>query len=425
MFRLPFELSLALRYLKPKRGLVSFITLISTLGVTLGVAVLIVVLSVFTGFELKLREKILELNPHIQVFKAGNTMHDYAPIIRMLKSNSEVKAVTPFVFGQVLVETQPKNGETENAAPWVRGVDPTVEPSISILPSSIVHGKFDLTGRGLAIGVELAKDLKVGVGDLLLVYSPADLAKWHHQLNSQEVDIPKPSEYEVRGVFDVGYFQFNHSVIVVSLQNAQDMYNLGESIHGLLVTLKDPLSAMVVRKQLEQNLGPSFEVTTWVEESAQMLEPVIAARNVQFYLLFFITITAAMCILSTLITFVAQKTREVGILKALGCTDLQIAAIFLSQSGFIGTFGIAAGLALGRVALAYRNHFLHFLNRQLHSQLLPSSIYGFDELPAIIVPHDVFLICGSALFVCLLGGVIPAWLASRLMPVDALRSQLG
>ena len=140
-----------------------------------------------------------------------------------------------------------------------------------------------------------------------------------------------------------------------------------------------------------------------------------------FYLLFFIMIVAALCILSALITFVVQKTREIGMLKALGATDLQVSGLFLSQSGFVGVIGVGAGFILGKVLLAYRNEFLDFMDRAVGFQLFPPSIYGFTKLPALIVPGDIMVICGSALFICLLGGVIPAWRAGRLKPVEALR----
>jgi lipoprotein-releasing system permease protein len=144
-------------------------------------------------------------------------------------------------------------------------------------------------------------------------------------------------------------------------------------------------------------------------------------KNVMFYLLFFIMIVAALCILSALITFVVQKTREIGMLKALGARDLQVGLVFLSQGALVGALGDLAGFGLGMLALTYRNQFLHFMNKLTGFQLFPADIYGFTELPALIVPRDVILICGSAWIVCILGGLIPAWRAGRLKPVEALR----
>jgi len=147
----------------------------------------------------------------------------------------------------------------------------------------------------------------------------------------------------------------------------------------------------------------------------------VVEKNVMFYLLFFIMIVAALCILSALITFVVQKTQEIGMLKAIGATDMQVSLLFLSQSAMVGAVGCVAGYGIGMLAIAYRNEFLHFMNRATGFELFPASIYGFAELPALIIPGDIMLICGSAFVICTLGGAIPAWLAGRLKPVDALR----
>jgi lipoprotein-releasing system permease protein len=158
-----------------------------------------------------------------------------------------------------------------------------------------------------------------------------------------------------------------------------------------------------------------------MQENASILSALAVEKNVMFIVLFFIMIVAALCILSALITFVVQKTREIGMLKALGAADLQVSLLFLSQGALVGAIGVLAGYALGMTAIAYRNEFLHFMRRATGFELFPASIYQFTELPALIVPRDILLICGSALVICTLGGLIPAWFAGRLKPVEALR----
>jgi lipoprotein-releasing system permease protein len=158
-----------------------------------------------------------------------------------------------------------------------------------------------------------------------------------------------------------------------------------------------------------------------MEQNSTILNALIVEKNVMFYLLFFIVLVAALCILSAQITFVVQKTREIGMLKALGATNLQISGVFLSQSAIIGVLGVLAGYGLGILALTYRNGFLHFMNHWTGFELFPASIYGFGELPAIIVARDIVLICGSSFVICILGGVLPAIRAGRLKPVEALR----
>lgn len=422
MSRLPFELLLAVRYLRPKRTFVSVITLISVLGVTLGVAVLIIVISVMSGFDRQLRDRILGFSPHLRVTYPDRTMKGYREIMKVISSNRNVRAVAPYVLAQVLVETQPESGQSQVGAPWMRGIDPKLEAKMTTLPTSIVEGKFDVQDRGVLVGSEFASNMGLGVGDRLLIYSPRELKKMRDQQNKggrQEAVLP--DEYEVRGIFDVGYYEYNVGFIVTSLEDAQDLYVLDDSVHGLEVNLKDPYLAPRVQRELAAALGPELRLTTWMEENSSILGALVVEKNVMFYLLFFIMIVAALCILSALITFVVQKTREIGMLKALGATDLQVSGLFLSQSGFVGVVGVIAGFGLGMLALAYRNEFLHFMNRMTGFELFPAKIYGFSELPAMIVPRDIVLICGSALVICLLGGLIPAWRAGRLQPVAALR----
>ncbi|HWQ92646.1 MAG TPA: FtsX-like permease family protein [Clostridia bacterium] len=421
MSRLPFELLLALRYLRPKRTFVSVITLISVLGVTLGVAVLIIVISVMSGFDRKLRDTILGFNTHVKIFQPGRSMSNYPELMRQVSSNQQVKAVAPFVMSRVLLETQPHQGQSQVDAPYVRGIDPRLETNISVLPSSLVAGVFDVSNRGLLIGREFADQMNLDVGDVVTIYSPEELRQMREKRDKEGQTAILPDEYEIRGIFDVGYYEYNLSVIIASLEDAQELYLLGDDVHGLLVMLNDPYQAMGAARDLMSRLGPQYRVTTWMEENANILNALIVEKNVMFYLLFFIMIVAALCILSALITFVVQKTREIGMLKALGATDLQVSLLFLSQGALVGAIGDLAGYGLGMLALAYRNEFLHFMNRMTGFELFPRSIYGFAELPALIEPKDILLICGSAWVVCTLGGVIPAWRAGRLKPVEALR----
>jgi lipoprotein-releasing system permease protein len=422
MSRLPFELFLALRYLRPKRTFVSVITLISILGVALGVAVLIIVISVMSGFDHELRDKILGFNAHITVSMPGQPMKNYAAVEKVVSQNKNVRGVSPFVFGPVLVETEgDTNRPSLQDAPMLRGIDPATEGRISNLPRDIIDGKFDLGGRGLIVGVDFASNMGLSVGDHLSIYSAREIKRMKAAHDSKQDEAILPDDYEVRGIFDAGYYDYDAHVVVTSLENAQDLYDLDDSVHGLFVMLNDPYQSPVVKKQLMQTLGGAYSVSTWMEQNSGILNALIVEKNVMFYLLFFIVLVAALCILSAQITFVVQKTREIGMLKALGSSNLQISSIFLGQSAIIGVIGVASGLGLGMLALAYRNEFLHFMNRLTGFELFPASVYGFGELPAIIMPRDVAIICVSSFVICILGGVLPAVRAGRLKPVEALR----
>jgi lipoprotein-releasing system permease protein len=427
MSRLPFELFLALRYLRPKRTFVSIITLISILGVALGVAVLIIVISVMSGFDHDLRDKILGFSAHLTVKQYGDTLKNCEQVESVIAQNKNVRGVSPFVLGPVLVETEDNsNRPAMQDAPMLRGVDPATEGSVSKLPDEIKFGKFDLSGRGVLVGVSFADNLQLQVGDTLSIYSIREIKKMKQARQQKREVTILPDDYEVRGIFDTGYYEYNSRVIVTSLANAQDLYDLQDSVHGLFVTLKDPYQADVVKVQLEEALnskmnGTTYYAQSWMADNSGILGALVVEKNVMFYLLFFIVLVAALCILSAQITFVIQKTREIGMLKALGATQFQISSIFLGQSAIIGVIGVAAGYGLGMLAVLYRNEFLHFMRHATGWELFPESVYGFGDLPALIMPKDLAIICASSFVICVLGGLLPAIRAGRLKPVEALR----
>ncbi len=422
MSGLSFELLLALRYLRPKRTFVSVITLISIFGVAIGVAVLIIVISVMSGFDQQLRDTILGFSPHLHVLGRGSSLTNYADVIDRIKSNPQVKAAAPEVAGPVLVEVERRKGESSYWAPQIMGVDPQLEGGVSILPRSIVKGRgeFDLSGHGVVIGTVFAERMGLKVGDRVNVYAPHELKKLKESREKKEAEMPLPTDYEVRGIFDVGYYQYNSDTIVVSLQNAQEMYDLDDSVHAVAVKLHDPLKASRVKYELEQTLGMRFEARTWLEESS-LLAAVLVEKNVMLYILFFIVIVAAFGITCTLITFIVMKTRDIGVLKALGASNRQVMWVFIGQSLIVSLFGIAAGLVAGLSLVTYRNGFLELMRRLTGWQLFPADIYQFTQLPAKIVPGDIAIICGGSLLICLAAAAFPARFASRMNPVEALR----
>lgn len=424
MSRLPFELMLALRYLHPKRTFVSFITLISILGVMLGVAVLIIVISVMSGFDKQLRDKILGFSAELRVkHPDGSVMRDYSVPMSIVSSNPSVTGVAPYVMGQVLVETQSPDGSAMPSAPWLRGMDRKLESTVSVLEKSIIVGTNTLAGNSVWVGRDYAFQNRLKLGDTISIYSTRNLKRMRDSRNKGNNETVLPDDYEVTAIFDVGYYEYNASVIVTSLSNAQDLYDMGDSVHGLMLKLKNPEAAEVIGRQIEFALGGDYSVISWLEENSGILDALLVEKNVMFYILFFIMIVAAFGITSALITFVVQKTREIGMLKAIGASNGQVMWIFLSQSMVVGVVGVLAGLGLGLLAVSYRNEFLAFMRQVTHFELFPSRIYNFSQLPATSVPSDYAVICGGSLVICLLAGLLPAWSASRLKPVEALRHE--
>ncbi len=429
MLRLPFELFLALRYLRPKRTFISVITLLSVIGVMIGVAVLIIVISVMSGFDKQLRDKILGFNAHLRIMKwdSGSTgwpspMSGWPALMGVVEKVPEVKTVSPFVMGQVMIKTQPKEGHPMVGAPYIRGIDPQYEGNLGLLKTNI-FGEFDLTGHSILVGSEFASAMHLHLGDRLSVYSPSMLEKMEKQRGKEGEEAILPEDFQIKGIFDVGYYEYNASFIITSLENAQDLYDLDDSVHGLLVMLKDPYQVDKVRKNLQQELGGGYRITTWMQENSSILNALIVEKKLMFFLLFFITIVAVFGIVISMITFVMKKTREIGVMKALGAANHQVLWLFLSQSLVVGVLGVAIGFGLGMLALEYRNPFLHVMNRLTGLDLFPPQIYSFTDLPALIDAWDIIRICGSALIFCLLGGLIPAWAAVLLKPVQALRHE--
>ena len=420
---MPFELQLALRYLRPKRTFVSIITLISVIGVMLGVAVLIIVISVMSGFHADLQDAILGFNSHLQVIKEEGRMTNHVAVAELSRKQESIKAVAPYVGGKVMIQTQPEFGEGIQDAAFVRGIDPKYEHTVSKLPTNIVAGEFDLRGDGLLVGIDWARIHRVNIGDRISVFSPADLMDMQESRKEGEDEVIAPDEFTINGIFDLGYYEYNAEMVVMNLMNAQDLFEAEDSVHGLVVKIDDPYQAHYAAIELNTALGTNYYVQTWMERSSRHLEAVMVEKNVMFIILVFIMIVASFCIVCTQITFVVQKTREIGVLKSLGASDRQIGLLFFGQSFAVGIAGVILGVLFGMTALHFRNEFLMAMRSLTGTELFPAEIYGFYGLPALIDPSDIVLICGVSLIICMFASLIPALRASKLQPVEALRNE--
>jgi lipoprotein-releasing system permease protein len=427
--KLPFSLFLALRYLKPKRTFLSIITLISVIGVMLGVTVLILVISVMTGFDRELRQKVIDFDAHILV-TTEDVLTNWRDLDSKIKKVPGVVATAPYVQGPVIVDF-----ENRRLAPMIRGIDPVAEEKVVPIRKFIKQGKLDLEGDSAILGIELARKLKIGVGDKLRVYSPGNLGQVLDGLKKLEEakgndekkavdelrDVVLPKDLTVTGIFETGHYAHDADFLIVPLFIGQELYGLEDALHGITVKTTDPYGAERVKEEIENFLQPPQFAETWVDMNRQFFEAIRLERSVMFFLLFFIVVVAAFGIMSTLITVTVQKRREIGILRALGANISQIVWVFLGQGMVTGLFGTLTGLGLGMALIRYRNEFRDWLAQTLHIQVFPKEIYNFAKIPAEVVPRDVWIICVSAFLICSLAALIPAYFAARLDPVRALR----
>ncbi|MFH0909241.1 MAG: ABC transporter permease [bacterium] len=405
--RLPFSLFLALKYLRPKRTFVSIITIISVLGVLLGVAVLVIVLSVMSGFDDMWREKILSFNAHLTV-STGAVIEAPQDVMEEIRSVKSVTGAAPFVQGLVFIQ----RGDRVYT-PVVRGIDPRYEKDVSRIPDHMVRGKFSVEDDGMVIGRDLAIQMGVTVGEKVLVYSPQNFAA------PDELHLPE--ELTVAGIFDLGMWEYDIGYVLTSLDRVRELYKIEEGVHGIQVMTADPFRADEVKALLQEKLGPMYDVTTWMEQNRQLFGALEVEKNMMFFLLIFIALVAAFGICNTLITVAVQKTREIGLLRAIGYSSNQVMGVFLWQGWIQGLIGTVLGIGFGLLVLAYRNEVLRVMSLRFHVELLPKELYHLSEIPSTVMPRDIIIIGVSVMVMCTLAGLIPAWRAARLDPVRALR----
>jgi lipoprotein-releasing system permease protein len=407
VMKVPFSLFLALKYLRPKRTFLSVVTVISILGVLLGVAVLLIVLSVMSGFDEMWRDKILGFNAHLTVTSWG-VMQDPEEMITVIREDEDVTGAAPFVQGLVFIQ----QGE-KVFTPFLRGIHPDYEGEVSRIPEHIISGEFSVLDDEIVIGRDLALRLNTGVGDRLLVYSPKSF--------SSPDELHLPEELTVSGIFEVGMWDFDMGYVLTSLDTARDLYGLDQGVHGIQVMTGDPYHAAQTAERLEERLGGRIAVETWMEMNRQLFTALRVEKNMMFFLLIFITVVAAFGITNTLITVTVQKTREIGLLKALGFSSISIMRVFFWQGWIAGVIGTLAGIGTGLVVLHFRNDLMHWLTARFGMELFPKELYHLTEIPASTSLGDVLLVAVSVMLICTLAGVVPAYRAASLDPARALR----
>jgi lipoprotein-releasing system permease protein len=413
-----YELFVGIRYLKAKRKqtFISLISIISIGGVMLGVMALIIVLAVMTGFEDDLRNKILGTNSHAVILKRGGIgMNEYKEVIEKVRKVSQVTAAAPFVFNQVMV-----NSNTNSAGVVIRGIDPDAESEVTDLSKNMVTGtiaqlkeQFDNpeseTGpkrEGIIIGMELARLLGILVGDDITVVSPTGT-----QLPSGPV--PKLKKFRLVGIFNSGMFEYDSSLVYISLTAAQKFFNMKDSVTGVEVKVRDPYEAPEVADQIEEILGLEYTIRDWAEMNSNLFSALKLEKIAMFIILVLIVLVAAFNIASTLIMMVMEKTKDIAILKSMGATSKSIMKIFMAEGLTIGVVGTLLGAVSG--------FFICWIADTYKLIKLSGDVYYLTYLPFKMAPLDFILVCSMSILICFLATVYPAWQASKLDPVVGLR----
>ena len=407
----PFHL--ALKQLFPSGKRFPFFTAISVLGVALGVMLLIVSISVMGGFGQEIRRMIIDTQGDVQVRGEGVTINDAPGLIEVLRGMPEVVAATPFAEGVVLLEH-----ERRPAFPAVQGIDLERIEDVIPLRKYIVAGSLDeLDDDSVILSSQLARSMGARIGSTVQVYSPLLLEK----LKRDEVLLPR--DLRVAGIFEIGHQQLDSSVVLVTLRLMQDLYGLGGSVHGVNIRIAPDADPDLVARKINSGLPFNIRAGSWMEANQDFLFVLQLEKNMIFFLLVFIIVVAAFSVTSSLLIAVVRKTREIGLLGALGARPAQVAACFCFQGFFIGVAGTACGLALGFGALAVRNDAIELFTRLTGSEEALLRFYQFSNLPAHLATDDLVLIIVCAIGISTAAGILPAWRTARLNPVEALRNE--
>ncbi len=410
-----YEFGVGLRYVRTRKGasrntFISFIALMSMAGIALGVAALIVVLSVMNGFQDELRNRILSVASHIEV-RGVPSLADWQGIATLSRADPRVIAAAPFVAGQAMLSA----GEV-NRGVLVRGVDPALEDTVADIGRHMKSGSFAALkpgSFGIVLGSELAQALRVGVGDSVVAITPQGTV-------TPAGTLPRIRQFTVVGIFEVGMYEFDSGLAFIDLEDAQKLYRV-DGVSGIRLKLDDMFAAREVALGLLRTLPQDAEIRDWTMSHANFFRAVQMEKRVMFIILTLIVAVAAFNIVSAQIMLVTDKQADIAILRTLGASPASIMLIFVIQGALIGIIGTATGVAGGILLALNIGTVVPAIERVLGVTFLDKSIYYISELPSQLQRGDVVTIAVIALGLALLATIYPSFKAARVNPAEALR----
>jgi lipoprotein-releasing system permease protein len=412
----PFEILVAMRYLRAKRqeGFISVITWFSLIGIALGVATLIVVMSVMNGFREELFQRVLGLNGHLNLYAMQGPIDDYKPLLDRIAKVPDVVAVAPTVEAQALITY---NGTASGA--YVRGLTAEAIKNRPTIANHIVAGSLnDFGDNTIAIGVRMAQRLDLRLGDTLTLISPVSKTTVFGAA-------PRLRGYKIGAIFDVGMYEYDNSFIFMPLESAQIFFKTGNGVTALEMFVRDPQNMQKVRADIVAAIGPMqpqpVRLLDWQQSNSSFFTALQVERNVMFLILTMIILVAAFNIISSLIMLVKDKGRDIAILRTMGATRGMIMRIFFLNGSFIGVVGTSAGLALGLFIAHHIEGLRQVVQFLTHTDPFAPDVYFLTHMPSVVDPNDVVRVVLMSLALSFLATLYPSWRAAKLDPVEALR----
>ena len=410
----PFELFVGLRYTRAKRRnhFISFISLVSMLGIALGIAALITVMSVMNGFEREIRSRILGVASHVQVLAVEGALADWNRVAAQARTNPQVTAAAPFVAAQGLLASG-----AQVRGVFVRGVIPELEDKVDDIGRHMRGGRLAdlLPGEfGIILGTDLARGLRVQVGERVTLIAPQG------QVTPAGL-VPRIKQFRVVGIFSVGHFEYDSGLALVRMEDAQVLYRMGDAASGVRLKLANLYEAPRVARELAKTIGADAYVTDWTQQNANYFRAIQIEKRMMFIILTLIIAVAAFNLVSTLVMVVTDKHPDIAILRTLGASPGSIMGIFMVQGTLIGVIGTGLGVLLGVLLSLNIDVVVPAIEHAFDFQILSREVYYISELPSQLVWRDVWMVAAVALGLAFAATLYPSWRAARVNPAEALR----